>query len=185
MSNKAITFNLLPPKSKEEIASIEERDNSVLYATLLILFAVVIFAVFSIGKLLLIDTRKANLETVVSQLDSRILGYNGIKQINGELFVKSSALSPIVEQDIKLTKLIEVANKLVEGSEGTIITKYARQLDGVFEVTLIMNTYAEVNKISANASQIDSIEHFIIRNLSQQSKLSTVNCTISFKLTNI
>lgn len=185
MSNKSITFNLLPPKSKQEIASIEERDNSVLYATFLILFAVIIFAVFSIGKILLIDTRKANLESVITQLDSRIFSYNGIKQINGEVFVKSSALSPIVEQDIKLTKLIEVANKLVDGSQGTIITKYARQLDGMFELTLIMNSYSDINKISANALEIESVEDFIIRSMSQQTKLSSVNCTISFKLTNL
>jgi len=185
MSNKGITFNLLPPKSKAEIASIEERLNSVLYATFLIFFAVIIFAVFSIGKVLLVDTRKAYLEDAITKIDARIFSYNGIKQINGEVFVKSSALGPIVEQDIKLTKLIDVANKLVEGSTGTIITKYSRQLDGVFELTLIMNDYSDINKISQNASTIETLEDFIIRNMSKQSKLATVNCTISFKLTNL
>jgi len=186
MSNNSFTkFNLIPTKTKDELVSLEERDNSVLYAAILIFFAVLIFAVFTVGKTLLVDTRKTFLESSLAKLDTQIDSYTSIKKLNGELYIKSNALSPIVEQDIKLTELIDVANKLVENSVNVLITSYSRELDGKFAVSIEMENYSDINTILANAEKIDILEEFFIETMNKPSEDAKVSCTVSFILTNL
>jgi len=185
MNNNFDKFNLIPPKTKEEIVTIEERDNSVLYAVILIFLAVTLFAFFSIGKALLVDTRKVFLESAIAQQDNSIAAYNSIKRVNGEIFIKSNALAPIVQQDIKLTSLIEVANELIVGAPNAIITSYARELDGKFLVTIEIDQYSDINIVSRNADQIETLSDFYIKEINQSSAVSKSVASISFVLTNI
>lgn len=185
MSNSALNFNLLPPKTKEEIVAIDERDNSVLYSAFLVFFAVIIFSVFTVGKALLIDTRQSYLEDVISKQDTKISSYSSIRQVNGELFVKSNALAPIVEQDIKLSELLDVASKLIEGDSSILITNYARLLEGTFEVTFEMKNYSDINKISANSLKIDTLKEFFIKSLTKNTAGGAITAIVSFNLTNI
>lgn len=185
MSNSNFSkFNLIAPKTKEEIITIQERDNSVLYAFLLIFFSVVIFAVFTIGKTLLIDTREKALQDAIKLQESQIAGYDQVKKINGEIFIKSNALSPIVKQDIKLSELLDVVSKLIVESPGTVVTRYDRDTTGYFSIDLDMSDYSDINKISSNAENIPNLEDFYIKNMTKGSVNSKVTAQISFYLNN-
>lgn len=182
--DRLFKFNLIPPRSNEEIETEEERDNSIVSALVLILFTVVIYAVFAIGKVILIDARVINLEDRIVTLNQNISNLQSIKALNGEIFTKSNALAPIIEQDIKLNRLIDVSNKLKENILGAVINSYAREFEGEFVISLTMRSYEDIYTLIDNAKSIEGLEKLFVRDLSKDPSSMTFRSQVEFYLTN-
>ncbi len=177
-------FNLIPPKSNEEIETEEERDSSLVSALVLILFTVIIYALFVIGKVILIDTRIITFENSIQSINQNISNYQSVKALNGEIFTKSNALAPIIEQDIKLNRLIEVSNKLKENIPNAVISSYAREVDGTFVISLVMSSYEDIYTLIDNSKTIENLEDLFVRQLNRSIGSSRYQTQVEFILTN-
>jgi hypothetical protein len=105
-SSKLFKFNLIPPKSKEEIVQLVERDNTILYSFILIFSSAVIFFVLTLLEALLVKPAVTNTTATIDGLKAQVNQFSEIKTTNGELFIKSRALEPLLEKDIELSNLI-------------------------------------------------------------------------------
>lgn len=178
-------FNLLPPKTREELEIVKERDNSVFYAFLLVLVSVIVFLIVSLGDIFLVSTRVKSSEESLAFLNEQIKSFDSMKEQNGELFLKAQTLEPVLAKDIKLSEILEIASQMILNVESASITAYNREYTGEFSVTLAIDNYVTVNQILENSKSIDRIEDVFLKKMSLHqisSGQSIVEANISFKV---
>ncbi|MEO6728539.1 MAG: hypothetical protein ABIM99_01320 [Candidatus Dojkabacteria bacterium] len=183
-NSKLFKFNLIPPKTKEEIAQLEERDNTVLYSFLLIFFGAFVFFALSLLEIILVQPSLQTSKTNIATLNSQISSYDEIKAQNGELFVKSKALDPLLEKDIKLTDLIAIAENIDStfGSDVNVVS-YKREITGEFFLNLNINDFTKVSAIVDLLKATDNVENIFIRRVGLENVNSTVlTMSISFEI---
>jgi hypothetical protein len=176
-------FNLIPPKSKEEIDALEGRSNSILYSFSLVFFTMLAYFLLTIAQFVVIESRISSNKASIDQKKAEIETYNETKEQNGELFIKSKALEPILARDIKITQLLEISDKLREDLNVAEIINYKREFQGDFVLTLSLEEYTDINQIIENASEIDVVSNLYVRSMSNANGL--VTAVISFDITNI
>ncbi len=182
-NSKLFKFNLIPPKSKEEIVIIQERDNSILYSFILIFFAVLIFFILSIIQTVFIKPRINKLKSDLSKQDSQIASFDTIRATNGELFVKAQALGPILETDFEAIKFLDTTSKIVASDPNSKIISYGRESTGKFALTIVTSNYDTAAKIIEEGNAVSGIEDIFLRQVSKEE--NTVRLTISFTVNNV
>lgn len=180
----AFSFNLVPPKSKEEIVQLEERDNSILYSFLLVFFAMLIFFILSLVQTFVIDQRIKQNNTRIQEQEASFQAFDEIRRVNGELITKGELLEPVLERDIKLTELLDLGNNLVIDNPGVVITTYSRESTGEFVLNMTVPSYEQTSDLLTYLNELESVENVFIRsiNLTNLNDYSTI---ISFSLTNL
>ncbi|MEP7103468.1 MAG: hypothetical protein ABI721_02035 [Candidatus Dojkabacteria bacterium] len=176
---KIFKFNLIPPKTKEEIKQLEERDNTILYSVLLIFFGAFVYFALTMLDVVLVQPSLANTKTVIGTLNSQISTYNEIKQKNGELFIKSRALDPLLAKDIKLTDLIDIADKIESTYNGNVnVVTYKREITGEFVLTLTISDFSKISDLYQLLLATPNVKDIFVRSISidsnDSSKLSIV-----------
>jgi hypothetical protein len=183
---KFSSFNLLPPKSKEEIEVIEERDNTILYGFLLIFFSVLVFVILSILQAGIIVPKINSKEASVNNLESLKLQFNSVKSINGELFLKSKSLEPILDKDIKITEVLNISAEIIKDLPSTRIISYIRESSGGFTISIETQNYQNIEKILTKAKSISRINKVFLRNMSQDHfDISYIKASLSFSINNL
>lgn len=175
-------FNLLPPKSKEEIEKYIERDNTIKYSFFLILFILIVFGMISVFESIIVNQRVSGTESSIENLNEQISTFDSIKIINGELFLKSQTLEPILLKDIKIIEIIDTAVELTQGINDSRIIQYGREGTGFFtlrvEVPNVEDTYTMIN----NSRNIDKILNFFIKRIEKKYTGSNFEVDISFNI---
>jgi hypothetical protein len=134
-TEKKFKFNLITPITKEEIKTIEERDNTLVNSFILIFAAVFVFSGLTLINALLIAPAVANTSTALKNKETALNRFTPVKLLNGEFVVKANALSPLLELDIKPAKLVEIVDKLVSDLSTELdIDSFGRDKTGDFVV---------------------------------------------------
>jgi len=182
--SKLFKFNLIPPKSKEEIKQLEERDNTVLYSFLLIFFGAFVFFVLNLLNIALVEPSLQTTKTNIANLNTSISGYNSIKAKNGELFIKSRALDPLLTKDIKLTDLIAIAENIDTTFGGAAnVTSYKRESTGEFFLNLNISDFSKVSQIVDLLKNTKNVKNIFIRRVGLDNIGSSVlTLSISFEI---
>ncbi len=184
-SNSIFKFNLLPKITKEEVAVLVERDNSIFYAFLLVFSAMLVFFVLSMIEAFLIRARINTLNDSINQTNININSYNEIKSVQGELIRKANLLEEPLSKDIKITELFDVANDIV-GNNG-VLESYQRQPTGEFSITVKSQTISNLYNITKSAKSISSITDVKIIRIGFQDNINLTfpTITLQFEIINI
>ncbi len=178
---KFFRFNLIPPKSKEELMVLEERDNSIVYSLFLIFSAVFIFFALNLIEAIAIRPQILEAEQDLTNLQNKILQNDPIVKSNGELILKSNLLKPVINDDIKVAEIIDVSNEIAVN--GDIMT-YIREQTGEIVLTIKISNVGNVTNIIKSAQENEKIEDVFLRSVTiQQGSVPEIfNMTMSFRI---
>lgn len=169
------TFNLIPPITSSEVKILEERDNSILYSFVLIFISMLVFVILNILLLVVIQGRKSTIQNNITLLERTLTAESEPLKKHGAIVVKSNFLSPILQQDIKMSELLTYARQIAPNSE---ITKYGRELSGMFRLEIKVNNLTEALDLVRRTKTIESISHVSIDSIINQSYDSDTGKTV-------
>lgn len=130
-------FNLLPPKTKEEIADELKRKEATAYGALLpfitLVFAIVLFLINALS----LDPSVKGWENALSNIKSELNNPNSflgqLKVTNGELVIKTGFVAEPVQKNVDFNQIFEIRNAVfTNNSTGSVATSYAREANGNF-----------------------------------------------------
>jgi len=177
-------FNLVPPKTKEEIVVLEERDNSILYSFLLVFFSMFIFFILNLLQTFVLEQRIAETTAKIAEQESSFSAYDEIKRIKGELITKGELLEPVLKKDIKLTELLDLGKQVTQDNPNVVITTYSRETSGDFVLTFSMSDIPSAAKLTSYLNKSGKLANVLARTI-LISDNNAVRATISFSLLNI
>ena len=85
------SFNLLPKQSEDEIRILEERDDTTLYAFVLVFAGVFIFLILNLIRIVAVQARADYVQDQIDTVQENIDSYNAVIATHGEIFQKSCA----------------------------------------------------------------------------------------------
>jgi cell division protein FtsL len=180
---RVFKFNLVPPKTKEEIVVLEERDNSILYSFLLVFFAMFIFFILNLLQTFVINQRIDLTNSQIATQETSFSNYEEIKRINGELITKGELLEPVLKKDIKLTELLDLSAQITSDNFNTQIRTYSREATGEFVLTFSTPDVESVGSLLDYLYKKEELKDVFARSILVNS--NSVDATISFSLINI
>lgn len=175
-------FNLLPPKSEVEIAFEQERNDSTVYALVLVFVVILAYFFIFLGQTLFIDTRLAAGEEALLAKQIELDSYNTIKSAHGELFVKTSTLKPVLEKNIDPADIFLVAEQITEVNDNLQVISYNRENTGVFVFEVISADFSEVSEMVEAAEALTAATDVFVRSSTWNETTSTVKTTIALNI---
>lgn len=183
--SRIFQFNLVPPKTKEELGMLEERDNSILYSFLLVFFSMFIFFVLNLIQTFVLDQRIAETNNQILQQESSFTAYDEIKRIKGELITKGELLEPVLKKDIKLTELLDLGQEVKQDNPNVEVTTYSRESTGEFVLTFTLPDLDSASALVDYLKAKESLTNVFARTVQYSSDNTSVSATISFSLLNV
>ncbi len=179
------SFNLVPPKTKEELVVLEERDNSILYSFLLVFFSMFIYFVLTLIQTFIINQRIDQGTNQIVQQESSFSAYDEIKRIKGELITKGELLEPVLKKDIKLTEVLDLANQITVDNPTVHVTTYSRESTGEFVLTFSVPDIPTASTLVEYLNKNEELQSVFARNIQYIQNDTEVSATISFSLLNV
>src|SRR5690606_28329185 len=179
--------DLLPPKSKEEVELLVEIDNTLIYSFLLIFFGMFVYFILTMIQVILVDPAIATVEANLKTVDDQINSFNGIRETFGELYIKARSLEPILDRDVKVTKVLELEEKIrIEFPNLIDVVDYARRSDGAFTISFLINSASRVDDIMAYLEEQPDVSDIFLDKITwAEGQAGTALVDISFKIENI
>ncbi len=147
-TSRGFIFNLLTPKSEEEIKKEEQRDTSSLYSAVLPIVGAIIWVLISLANLLILTNYIASWKLKIESQNDDVTSYEDSKKTNGELFLKTRALSGVIEKNIDPAEFFElVEGTLFSVSNNIQINAYGREDSGIFNVDATTTNFEDVAKV--------------------------------------
>ncbi len=147
-TQKQFKFNLVTPITKEEITTIEDRDNTLVNSFILIFAGVFVFSALTLLSSLLIEPALVNSAAALRNKQASLAQYNQVKLLNGEFVIKARALSPLLDLDIKPAKLVEIVDKLVSTLSSEVdIESFGRERTGNFVIQADLNDFSSLELV--------------------------------------
>lgn len=156
-------FNLLPPKSEQEVVLELERDDSLLYSMVLVFVAGLTFFGLTMVNLVLINPRVNQFEQAIASRDSQISTFASVRSRNGELYVKTRTLEPVLERRINTTEIFRVADAIAASSAGVAIEAYGRERSGEFIFDISTASFAEMSSLVDSIKSISGVSQVFVR----------------------
>ena len=178
-------FNLVPPKTKEELVVLEERDNSILYSFLLVFFSMFIYFVLNMIQTFVINQRIEQGNVQIIEQEASFSAYDEIKRVRGELITKGELLEQVLKKDIKLTEVLDLANQISIDNPTVNVTTYSREATGEFVLTFSMPDIPTASTLVEYLNKNDKLLNVFARNVQYIQDESEVSATISFSLLNV
>jgi hypothetical protein len=181
---KIFKFNLIPPKTKEEIVVLQERDNSTLYSFVLVFAGMFIYFVLTLIQVLLITPKVNSTELTIKNRDLEIQGYNTVRKMKGELFVKSQSLEPILDKDIKISNVLDVGQSVIDKVPQLAILSYSREINGDFVIEFTLSKIEDASLLISTLKDQNKIRNVFLRTISVDEIKHNVRLIVSFTLNN-
>jgi hypothetical protein len=179
---KYFDFDLLPSISRSDMRVLKDRDDSTLYAFVLVFSAVFIFFILNLIQIVIVEARinviQDNIDEAVEDIDS----YNDIRAIHGEIFQKATLLKTALEKDIRITDLFDISSDLTSGI-GDILT-YQRLVTGDFSITVDLADVEDIDVILGRAREHEEIIDPYITNVSANETRDRLRVALTFNLHN-
>jgi hypothetical protein len=181
--SRIFKFNLIPPKTKEELFVLEERDNSILYSFLLVFFSVFIFFILTLIQTFVLDQRLQQTQQQIAQQEASFSAYDEIKRVRGELITKGELLEPVLKKDIKLTELLDLSSEVQAANSNVEILTYSRESTGDFILTFKVTDIESSFKLIEYLNNNEKLSNVFARNIVRTN--NSITATISFSLINV
>lgn len=180
-------FNLIAPKTKEEVVLLVERDNTIFYSVLLIIFGMFLFFALSVIKSVFVDPALAVVNKNIETVGNQINGLTPIRQDNGELYIKSRALEPILDKDVEVTKVLELEAKLRAEFPNLIdVSDYSRRQDGAFAISFFINDATRLKDILSYLGEQPDVNNIFIDSIAwENGQRADALVDISFFISNL
>lgn len=175
-------FNLLPAKSTEEVAMELDRDNSLLYALVLLVFASFVYLVTIMLQGFVINPRRAEAQQELTNREVVRNSYYGIRATYGELYIKSRTLKPLLEKNIDTKEIFRVADDIQGALPNLVIESYSRERSGTFVFTVISISLDDVEGLLRKAQDISGVSNVLMRSSVMAEDKSLVRTTIALDI---
>jgi len=148
--------------------------------------AMLIYLVLNILQVILVAPKQQIIATNQLNTDTAISNFDQIRQTNGELFIKSQTLEPILQKDIKLTQLLSIAQQLTNQIPGASITSYSRENDGTFVLSFNIASYDQSITLIQTLRAQPQVTNVFLRVMTTDStnNINNYHATIAFNLIN-
>lgn len=156
-------FNILPAKTAREVAIEAERDNSTMYALLLMLFASFIYLIIIIAQAIFIDTRRAEALATLEQRQQIQASFNQVRSLHGELFIKTRTLRPVLDKNIDTKEIFRVADEIKTSRPSLNIESYSRERTGEFVFIILSPSTTDVPEIIRVTENISGVSDVFLR----------------------
>lgn len=156
-------FNLLPPKTKEEIAEEMQRKRTNTYGVLLPVATLVIAVLLTLVNAILIEPSLNGWKTQVKAAEAELNDPNSfigqLKATNGELVIKTDFVADPISRNINFNRIFEVRDAVFNNNTtGSVATSYAREASGVFVVNAISSSRKGPEEILERFQQQEKVE---------------------------
>lgn len=178
-------FNLIPPRPKEEIEELQERDNSILYGFLLIFVAVFVYFSLIMLDFFLVAPKVDQSENLLAQRENTIDQFSNTRLQYGELIIKANAISEYLQKDIKIQEFMNVSEDLLSNFENAQITNYTRnEKDGSFTIRFKTNSITTPVELLELAQEFEEIQNFRVDNITKYANDGgRLTVSINFQMT--
>lgn len=183
--NNGFKFNLLPRLSAAELAIKRERDDSVLYATGIVLFAGIIWVVTLLVLNYLILPRVQQADGDITVVDSQISSFDDIRAKNGELIVKTQQLKPLLEKRVDTDVIFSVAEAIATNAGATGITSYRRDESGRFIFKIVAPDFEAVEQIMTNARNLPNVSNVELQSSTRSSLDNLVTNSVALNISGL
>lgn len=179
MTKPNFKFNLLAKTVKEIQVARDDRDNTLLFSVVLIFSFVVFYFFLSLLNLLIINNEIDKSTRDLSILENRIAGYKSFIDLKKELYLKSTAILPIIQLDIRLNDLLVVAESISNSYGNVVVTSYQREVDGNLGMTLKFSQF-DINRLTSVLENIELIDSFFIKSIRRDPITGEYTLSLSF-----
>lgn len=162
----AFQFNLLTPPTEQEIKMLEERDNTILYSVTLVSFGALVFLVLNLFQLALIKPNLDRANDALATLQKQAKTYDRVKSKNGELYYKSLALEPLLDKDISILSLLDIADGISQVSPDIRILDYKREPSGTFTISIRTSSIDLIQSIVQKLGSNNSVDAIYLKSVS-------------------
>lgn len=175
-------FNLLSPKTVQQIIIENERDDSALYSMLLVFSAAMIYFVLFMINGFVIESRLNQNNLAIGERETVITSFSRVKANNGELFIKSESLKLVLTKKIDPTKIFDVGDQIVAGVSGSSVVEYGRERTGSFLYTILTPNFTDAELFGANILESPEITDYYIRDSQLLEDVNLVKITIRISI---
>lgn len=186
-SKRYFQFNLIPPKTEQEITQLVERDNTLFYSFLLIFFGMVFFFFLTLIKVILVDPSLNQVESNINIANQEIAKYDGIRSANGELYIKAQSLDPILDKDVDVIKVLDLEARIRAKFPNLItVTDYGRNGDGSFSMGFLISDAKKLSDIMDYLATQSDVANVFLKDTSWDNGQSgPASISITFFLLNL
>lgn len=177
---KYFDFDLLPSLSRSDVRVLQDRDDSTLYAFVLVFSAVFIFFILNLIQIVIVEARINVIQENIDETTDNIASYNDVRAVHGEIFQKATLLKTALEKDIQISSLFDISSDLITGI-GNIIT-YQRLVTGSFSITVDLENISDVDVMLQRATEHEEIIEPYITNVAADETRERLRATLTFNL---
>lgn len=181
-TSRGFVFNLLTPKSEEEIRKEEERDTGSLYSAVLPLIGSIIWVAIVLTNTLILNNYIASWQEKIASQGVEINSYSSHKNFNGELFLKARALSGVIEKNIDPEEFFEVVEgRLYAVSPAIKIQAYGREESGKFNVDAVTEDFFIISKVLYSFTSDPAFQNVELNSIGNDLETGKINFKLSFE----
>lgn len=156
-------FNLLPPKSEQQIVIETERDDSAVYSMLLVFSAAMIYFILFMVNGFAIQPRLDQNNLAIAERETAISSYSRVKATNGELFIKGESLKLVLTKKVDAARIFSVGDAIVEGVAGSYVVEYGRERTGSFVYTILAPNFSDISLFGENVAEDEDVANYYVK----------------------
>jgi|GEM_PF-6168419 len=180
-------FNLLPPKTKEEVKKDVKRKNMIFNSMLIPAAVLAVTSVMYLLNTLALDYTIAGWQDtnaiVTAELNDQNSDLGKAKTTNGELKIKTDYIADPVQKNVDYEQIFKVAEQIFDSNQtGSVITSYGREEAGVFTINAVSTSDQGPVEILGRFQTNDLVQSPSLRNVSKVKDTGKYQFTISFTI---
>lgn len=179
MAKDIFIFNLIPPRSREEIEETKERNSSIVYALTLVLASAFVIFILNVVRITLIEPAKIQIEDDIASIQAQTGEGSQAVLLNGELFLKAQLLEEILVEDIAVERIINVSNQVAGGNE---ILSYRRDGTGRIELLIRVDSIQSAANVISQAYLNSQVEDPLLSRINPDTGSDEMVITINFSI---
>ncbi|MBN1916202.1 hypothetical protein JW796_04440 [Candidatus Dojkabacteria bacterium] len=181
-TSRGFVFNLLTPKSEEEIKKEEARDTGSLYSAVLPLIGSIIWVGLVLANSLILNNYVTTWQKKITNQEIEIISYSPQKRSNGELFLKARSLSGVIEKNINPEQFFGlVEGRLYSVSPNIEIRAYGREESGKFNVDAVTEDFFIISRVIYSFTSDPAFQNVELNSIGNDLKTGKINFKLSFK----
>ncbi len=187
---EAFAFNLLPPKSKDEIEEEAKQKQATVYGVFapMICIGVALF-IFFLDRVFILPTKNGwiqAVDTLRTNLNNPYNEIGSLKKVNGELKTKTDFIAEPVQKNVDFSNIFKITDEVFANSTyNAQPTSYGREDNGDFLVNAVSPNSNGPIEIYEKFKARDDVSNVNLRLVQKPEDSTNYRFTISFLITAI
>lgn len=178
-------FNLLPPKSEEEVALEVESADSLFYAVILVLVGVLVYLAIIGIQFVVTSPALKQAETTLAAREAQIIAFDDVKFNYGQLAFKLQSMKPLLARQLNPDDIFTTADAIRRQDPSIIVTAYGRQTDGKFNFAIVTSRPAELPSLIHNLMLRDNLKNISLPNIDFDIRSGTATTSIQLDIVQV